>query len=224
MLRKLLLAICAVSLCAGCNKREGTDVASVAEGLEERPIVAIVPFFESSNCGLSWNVSEELTSLLYSRLAKRDKFYLTSVQKVAMQVKRSAPTHDPFSLDYSWVKQAFAGSEFVVFLELMEHVENYRVESTLEAQPASYKESSADLNMSVRIRAVDLRGPKPTIALQEMIHVTHHIPRQFTRANFYQVSWKNENFAISPLGIAHVDLIKTVSSRLEEYLLRAKAS
>ena len=198
-------------------------MSSVAEGIEVRPIVAIVPFIESSKAELSWNVSEELTSLLYQRLAKRDRFYLASPQKVAMQVRKIAPSEEPFSLDFSWVKQAFPGSEFVVFVELLEHVENYRIEKNLPVKPASYKASSADLNISVRLRAVDLRGSQPKIVLQEILHETHHIPRQFTRANFYQVSWKNDNFGISPLGIAHVDLVKTITSRLEDYLLRAKA-
>ncbi len=43
-----------------------------------------------------------------------------------------------------------------------------------------------------------------------------------TKQNFYQVPWKNENFNISPLGIAHADLINTLSSRIEDYIIRSK--
>ena len=214
--------MCALVLLTGCYKKSSTDVTSVAEGINIHPIVALVPVIDSSKSDLPWNVSEELSDLIFRRLAKQDKFYLTSPQKVTMQVKRVNSSQEPFSLDLTWIRRAFSGSEFAVFVELFEHVEKHRIEQLLPVSHVNLKESSADLNISVRVRAVDLRGPYPKIALQEIIHETHHIPRQFTRENFYQVSWKNENFGISPLGIAHDDLVKTIASRLEEYILRAK--
>jgi hypothetical protein len=75
--------------------------------------------------------------------------------------------------------------------------------------------------MSVRVRVIDMRGKQPKIVLQELIHDTHHIPRQFTRANFYQVAWGKESFNISPMGLAHAQLTKEIASRLEDYILLA---
>ncbi len=224
MLRGLLISVSTLVLLSGCLKKGSTDVSTVAEEINARPIVALVPIIDSSKSDLSWNISEELTDMLFQRLAKRDKFYLASPQKVEAQLKRTDAASNPFSTDLSWVKKVFNSSEFVVLLELFEHEERHRLEESRPAIHANLKESSADLNISVRLRAIDLRGETPRIALQEIIHESHHIPRQFTRQNFYQVSWNNDTFSISPLGIAHADLVKSIASRLEEYILRAKVN
>lgn len=73
----------------------------------------------------------------------------------------------------------------------------------------------------MRVRVFDLRGKEPKIVLQELIHDSHFIPRQFTQANFYQVPWGHESFSISPIGLAHAEFTKEISSRLEDYILMA---
>ena len=107
-------------------------------------------------------------------------------------------------------------------LSLFEHNEAARVPHTAQITTSNIQNCSADLNITIRLRIVDLRPFEPKIILQEMIHDTHHIPRQFTRANFYQVSWENEHFHISPLGLAHAELVKDLCNRLEEYILRTR--
>ncbi len=222
MLRIVLGSLASLALLAGCAHKEVTDVASVKEQISTRPIVALVPVIDSSKCDLSWDVSEELTDALFTRLTKRDKFYLASPQKVSSLLQKTNRSSHPFSGDLSWMKQVFKGLEFVVFVELFEHVEQERINEKLPTLSANMKEVSSDLQISIRLRAVDLRSQTPQIALQEILHETHHIPRPFTRQNFYQVAWKNDAFAISPLGIAHQDLVKAITSRLEEYILRCK--
>ena len=86
----------------------------------------------------------------------------------------------------------------------------------------SSADTSANLNMSLRVRMLDLRGPQPSIVLQEIVHDSHHIPKQFTRANFHQVEWGKGSFNISPLGLAHAQLTKEIASRIEDYALLAK--
>ncbi len=62
--------------------------------------------------------------------------------------------------------------------------------------------------MSVRVRVIDVREKTPKVVLQEIVEQSHHVPRQFTKANFNQVPWGDEAFDISPLGIAHDQLCK----------------
>ena len=222
MRRYLLSGISALTLFCGCSENGSNDVSSVAEEIHTRPIVALIPVIDSSKSDLPWNLSKELTDLIFRRCSLRDKFYLVSPPKVISEVKRLDSTKDPFSTDLTWVKRAFSSSEFVVFVELIEHEESHRVPERLPVSTANLEESSADLNITIRIRALDIRGAEPKVVLQELLHESHHIPRQFTRTNFFQVSWDDESFAISPVGIAHNEIVKNIVGRLEEYLLRAK--
>jgi len=218
----LIFVLSLFTLFFGCSKQGTNDAGAVAEEIQVRPIVAVVPLLDSSKNDLPWNLSDELTDLLFKRLAKRDKFYLVSLLKVQSQIKKMNAQMDPFSLDLSWMKRLFDSTEFVVFTELIEHDERPLSPTALPVSDTSLQKSSADMNITLRLRVFDVRGAEPKIVLQELLHETHRIPRQFTRQNFFQVSWKDENFNISPLGMAHDDLIKTLAGRLEEYLLRAK--
>ena len=114
------------------------------------------------------------------------------------------------------MKKSFQGDQFVVFLELVEHEEVYKQD---RKKTADISECSADLNMSMRVRVFDLRGTEPKIVLQEMVHDSHFIPRQFTQTNFYQVPWGHESFSISPIGLAHAEFTKEIASRLEDYIV-----
>jgi hypothetical protein len=76
----------------------------------------------------------------------------------------------------------------------------------------------------MRVVVVDNRGQQPEVILQEIVHDSHFIPRQFNQYNFHQVSWGNEEFTISPLGMAHTQFLKEISSRIEDYILLAQSS
>jgi len=71
------------------------------------------------------------------------------------------------------------------------------------------------------VRVLDLRTPEPKIVLQELIHDVHFIPRQFTQSNFHQIAWGQAGYETSPLGIAHEELTKEISLRLEDYIIHA---
>ena len=75
--------------------------------------------------------------------------------------------------------------------------------------------------MTARIKVVDLRSEKPQIVLQELIQDTHFIPKRFSRFNYEQVIWGQENYNLSPLGLAHSALSKEIARRVEDYILLA---
>jgi hypothetical protein len=131
--------------------------------------------------------------------------------------KNLKDSYDPFGIDVSWAKQVFAKEQFVVFLELLEHQEVAAYKTAKNNKQAA----PADLNMSVRIRILDLRSNRPQIVLQEIVHDSHHIPKQFSRANIDQIPWGKENYHVTPLGMAHIALTKELVSRLEDYILLA---
>lgn len=73
--------------------------------------------------------------------------------------------------------------------------------------------------MSMRVRAFDLRGNEPLVILQEIVHHSHHVPRPFTSENFFQVSWENAAFNITPVGLAHANFTKEIAKRIDDYIL-----
>lgn len=207
-------------LACGCNKNNNQDSAQLYQS-QNRPVVAIVPLIDrTSNPDISWSLSEELTTGLRRQLQQRDKLYLLSEQKMHALTKNLKDSYDPFGIDVSWAKQVFAKEQFVVFLELLEHDE-VAAYKTNQNSTQSAPSAPADLNMSIRIRILDLRSNRPQIVLQEIVHDSHHLPKQFTKAHFDQIAWGKENYHVTPLGMAHAALTKEVVSRVEDYILLA---
>jgi hypothetical protein len=211
-MRSVTLVLCAGLLFAavGCNKNENNESAYLQQ--KAKPLVAFFPIFDrTENAGVSWNLSDELTTGVQRKLAQKGDFSFVANEQVRAMTKKIVGERDPFAADVSWMKRQFKGAEFVVFSEVLEH----------EEVPVSYinvQSSPANLNMSVKVRIVDLRAENPRIVLQEILHESYHIPKQFTKENFRQIAWGKENYHVSPVGIAHSKLIKEIASRIDDYV------
>lgn len=201
---------------SSCQETSSQMEAHVQSSMRQRPVVTIVPIIDSTSHTYSWNLSDELTSQLHYRLSQKDRFYLTDFSQAHARIRNLNDSQNPFGPDFSWVKKAFHGDEFVAFLELVEHQEVLRKDSSKKTDP---NQCSADFNMSMRIRVFDLRGKEVKVILQELVHSTHFIPRQYTQRNSPILSWKEEGFHTSALGLAHGGMIKEVASRLEDYIV-----
>jgi hypothetical protein len=213
---KFIIASAALVLCAGCEKEQHTsNQARFYENGRAKPIVALVPVIDNSQSDISWNLSDEFTSSVHYRLMQKDRLYLVDVEKVRATTKKLKEFHNPFDIDLSWIKKAFFENEFVIFMELFSH-EEVPVSSK---EATSHKDAPLELMMKMRVRVIDLQGEEPKIALQEIISNSHYIPKQFNRDHFTQVEWGNENYNISPLGVAHAQMAKEIASHLEDYIL-----
>lgn len=205
---------------AGCNKDQNSeDKNSMARSTEyshsSQPTVAIVPVFDrTENNGVSWNLSDELTTVISRKLAQKENLHIAPGQKVRTLTKKIVGSRDPFAADLSWMKRVFSEDQFVVFMELLRHEE-------VSASSASPERSDADLHISMKLRIVDLRADAPRIVLQEIVHSSQHLPKHFNKMNMQQVAWGQDNFHISPVGTAHAKLIKELSARIEDYVLLA---
>jgi hypothetical protein len=204
----LLPALCLVI--AACeNKGSDQETSHIEKPVQGKPIVAVVPMFDSSESGLSWDPSYELTVLMREKLYQNDRLYMVSPDKVKATLKKLKASHDPFAQNTNWIKSTFAGSEFVAFMELIEH----------EEIPTYEGDSPANLSMKVRIRVFDIRGEHPKAILQEVVHDVQHTPKAFNKNNFYQVPLGDELYPVSPLGMAHEELAEEVAARIQDYIL-----
>ncbi len=207
------VVMCLALLGMGCYNN-GSETALKQDSVKNKPIVAIVPIIDRSDSDLTWNLSDEFTHSVRERLFLRDNLYLISPEKINSVTKKLTESNDPFGPNTAWIKKAFPKNEFVVFMELVRHDE-------VPNSASSPKDSAAQLTMTMRVRVFDIRGDQPKVVLQELVQNCEQIPRQFTKLNFEQVPYGNDMFDISPLGMAHAQLTKELSSRIEDYILLA---
>jgi hypothetical protein len=185
--------------------------------VQTKPVVSIVPVIDNTNNTYAWNLSDELSSAIYNRIARKDRVIVNRSSQVRSKANQIAEGQNPFGPDVAWMKKVFQGDQFVAFLELVEH-EEVPQQSKKKVDVQNW---SADLNMSMRIRVLDLRGNEPKAILQEIVRQSHYIPRPFAQPGFFQVSWSDECFNISPIGLAHSDFTKEIALHIEDYILRA---
>jgi hypothetical protein len=220
MLKKiipLILMVASVLFVSSCQK-EDEDAAFVPSASSSKAVVAVVPVIDNSHSDVSWSLSEEFTYAIYDRLAQKNQLFLIEAQKVRSLTKKLPENCNPFDQDLQWVKKIFSEDDFVVFLELVDHQET----PILGQRKSSPRDCAAELNMTMRVRVLDIREAEPKIVLQELIHDSHHIPKQFTRFNFTQVAWGETTYSISPLGLAHAQFSKEIANRVTDYILIAK--
>lgn len=216
-MKKYLLSsvLCMMALSTGCEKSSSSENA--VSQVARKPSVAIVPLIDNSEQNVGWSLSDEFTYTLCSKLMQKGQLDLALPDRLRTQMKKVKGQNNPFGEDLLWIKSAFSKEDFVVFLELVEHSET-PTETTKTAAPETL---SAQLNICVRLRILDLRGNEPKVTLQELFQDSHFIPRQFTKHNFDQVGWNTEEFALTPMGIAHSQLIKELKTRIEDYIMLA---
>jgi hypothetical protein len=206
-------------IAGGCNdNNQNSSTAYHQPNVQAKPIVSIVPIIDNTNHNCTWNLSDELSSSIYVRIAQNDNVIVNKSSQVRGKAKQISEGQNPFGPDISWVKKIFQGDQFVAFLELVEHEEVPRQD---RKNPTDPENCSADLKMSMRIRVIDIRENEPRIVLQELLHDSHYIPRPFNQVNFFQVSWGDDFFSISPIGMAHADFTKAIANRIEDYILTA---
>lgn len=203
---------------SSCQKNNDSSTA-LSTTSSTKPAVAVVPLIDNSEHSLKWNIADEITYTLCTKLDQKKLFQLALPSKIRMQTKRMKGSYNPFGNDISWVKQVFAEEDFVVFLELLEH----REVPTATDKAITPAMNSAELKLGLRLRIIDNRSETPKVTLQEILQDSHFIPKQFNQYNFEQCSWDNEEFTLSPVGMAHSQLIKEVKDRIEAYILTAKA-
>lgn len=202
-----LLALAALS----CGRSGTQEVSRFHEDGRAKPSVAIAPLLDTTSFDASWSLSEELTEGVTKLVASTGQIFVRS------QADSSLSEH-PFGSDLSWMKRDFPGQEFVAFLELVEHEF-----SPVKAKGVPAQEASANLNMAVRLRVVDLRSNNPKIVLQEMVRDTYFVPKTLIPTDYAADPWGTESYARSPMGIAHGLLTNELANRISEYILLAKS-
>jgi hypothetical protein len=217
MRKQFLFSLFSLSILLASCQKNNESYSTASQVPQAKPLVAIAPVVDHSESDLGWDLSDEFTYCVSTKLIQ-NKFRVVDPQKTKTQIKKAKVHTNPFGDDLSWTKTTFPGDDFVVFMELIEHREQLRDAENNKKPELSH----ADLNLALRLRIIDLRKEKPLIVLQEIIQDSHFVPRQLTSYNQQQAPWNSEGFSISPIGIAHASLIKELSARIEDYIVLSR--
>lgn len=208
---RYILVLTALAFLASCNRGSNDEMSRFHEDGRIKPSIAIASMLDTTNFDASWSLSDELTDGVMNQIASTGQVYVHSEQE-------SPFIQNPFDLNLGWMKREFHSEEFVAFLELVEHEFTPVITSGITAQ-----EASNNLNMSVRLRVVDLRPDTPKIVLQEMIRDSYFIPKTLIPCDYTVEVWGTENYRKTPMGVAHAQLITEIANRITDYILLAKS-
>lgn len=208
---RYLLPILSLIFAVSCSRTHHEEMSRFHEDGRVKPTVAIASILDSTSFDSNWSLSDELTHGIMNQIAARGEIFVHGEQE-------SPFTQNPFEMDLSWMKREFHAEEFVAFLELVEH-EFVPVKNT----GSTINDSANNLNMSLRLRVVDLRADEPKIVLQEMIRDSYFIPKTLIPCDYSQTVYGTDAYRKSPMGIAHAGLIQQVASRINDYILLAKS-
>jgi hypothetical protein len=186
-----------------------------------KPKVALIPVFDRSGAETSWNLSDELTEMIENRMDQTGQFYITQDFETLGKVLMNQADLNPFFEEMNWVKESNSATEFLIFVELVEH----------KVTPSNSKGifsltmlQSYTLDMSIRIRVIDIRGQSPKVILQEITQQSFHIPWRFTSFDYKKSGWSKTTFYLSPMGSAHAQMVKRITKQIHDYILLAKSN
>ncbi|MBI5274561.1 MAG: hypothetical protein HY860_05860 [Chlamydiales bacterium] len=205
----LLAFICA------CQQNKIVSQTKYHDDGRAKPIIAICPITDSSDSSFYWSLPDEFYFQLSSNIKKDNQLYLTPANQVF--VPGIQPSH--LFYEQNWRSKEKYPFEYVCLLEIIEHSFTARDTSKKE------KRSSQDLDITVRIKVIDLRkSDRPSVILQEIIHQRNFLPWQFSFINYEKVNWEKTSFYFTPLGMAHKRMTKTLVKRIEEYILLSQVA
>jgi hypothetical protein len=211
----LFLIVC---LSTGCSSRsQYSEQFQYEDDGRAKPKVALVPVFDHSKSTTPWSLSEEFSEAIEERFFQSEKFFLTADLRVLGKTQGSSSEVSPFYGDISWLSEINSQSEFVVFVELLEH--------TLSAKPPTGLKMTTPytLTISFRIRVVDLREEQPKVILQELQQETFNLSWHTASVNYKKDGLGKMTFRFSPLGLAHGQMTKKITGQVQDYILIAKS-
>lgn len=204
----LLISLFAIS----CN-RCCEETTRFHDDGRAKPVVVIPSMIDTTSYDAPWSLSEEFTSMIVNQVSSSGEIFVFAKEDFPV-------SENPFSSDLSWMKKEFSSQEFVVFLELVEHE---AVPATNGKKNFNPYEVSTNLEMSVRVRVIDLRGMQPKIVLQEMVRDSYFIPKTILPTDYTAAGWGTEEYRKTPMGIAHSQLAQEIANRISDYILLAKS-
>ncbi|MBN2479165.1 MAG: hypothetical protein JXA94_02960 [Parachlamydiales bacterium] len=208
MFRSFLYFILLSLVLVSCKDNSTSqNVSRYYDDGRSRPVIGIGSVVDSTSYEVPWSISEELTQLVRNNLSKNKSLYLSSSDDIDASLTNS---DNLFSANIDWMNSRFDKNEFVVFLELIKH---HDIE----------KDNATNLDMSLRLRIVDIRSKTPKLVLQEVIKDNFYISKSSYKTDYTKTVWGSQEYENSRMGIAHKQLASQIADRISDYVSLSKS-
>lgn len=183
-----------------------------------KPKVALIPVIDSSSHELPWSLSDEFSDLIYLKLFETGNFYFTSDFEQVGKNPFISKEMNPFAEDLQWLLEMSSPTEFMIFVELFKHRLTEKEKSLLHVT------QNYTLDISFRVKVVDIRVSPPRVVLQELFEDSFQIAWKLDSVDYKNRGWSKTAFFLSPIGIAHMQMCKQMTKQIEDYILLSQAN
>jgi hypothetical protein len=177
--------------------------------------VLLLPMHQCFENRLPWDLCKELSSCIQQRLSLRENLHLEPNKKLGKKI-RSFIDNFSFNNNVSIspdIGSLFPNEEFVIFTKLLKHEEEPIKKPFSEQSPTN-------LQIEIELLVLDFRKATPTIVVQESISRKVEIPKEFNQYNFEQISWGQDGFYTTPLGLIHLEIAREIAAHIESSILK----
>jgi hypothetical protein len=196
-------------LTTSCGQSRSSYQTGFHDNGRKKPKIAICPIFDTSESEIGWSLGEEFSRQIKKQITDKGHLFLVEDKDVVIPPV-SAPH---LFFEQNWASKTKYPYEFVCIIEVVEH------EFTSRDTTKPGKIASQDLDITLRIKVLQLTQSTPVVVLQEFIHQRNYIPWGLTFINYQKIDWQNIGFGLTPVGAAHKKIIKSVAQRIEDYIL-----
>lgn len=182
-----------------------------------KPVVALLPLIDDSELDNSFDLPNELTKSMRCEIRNSGELYLLPHNEVEMHLSQMGKA-DIFGKKDALLSQHFCNADFVVLTELISHeIIPYEVNTNIIKSILDRK----TLQISMRIKILDVRDSAPHIVLQEILTNQYPILRRDLEIDLNNLQIDSENYKYSSICRAHQQLVYTVVKRMEEVIRSA---
>jgi hypothetical protein len=214
-MRAFFLTLIMTSLiCGGCSPRYSDCTLYQLSG-RQKPIVAVLPVVDhTEQTELVWDLSREFTDEIRKRVYNSKRIYLLR-EGGNIETAKLLSTPNPQAIAKSSIDD-LGSVQFVVVTELLEQKEA-PFSMGKNAKPI-HSDAGMILSVGLRVRVIDVRRDTPKIILQEVLEDDFVVARAYMQNDYARTPWGSEAFSRTPMGMAHIRLVKELVSRVEAYI------
>jgi hypothetical protein len=197
---------CALATCwlVSCGKAQEPQKPDQPSPAPTHLRVALIPVMSHIRVDLPWDVTDELTETLRTKMADGTCF--------SVQVIDSASIDKIGSNEVAESKVDLF--DRLIFVELLQHEQKDEVEPKEEVvHPLSH------LFMGVRMRIIDISQGRVEVIRDEVVESSHPLPRSNHLVDYRQNPWGSSSYEMTPLCVAHGRLGSELFEAMREGLL-----
>lgn len=208
------LALSALA-CISCGRHYGDATPFQSSG-GAKPIVAVLPVIDNSKIdSLHWDISQEMTERINTRIVDSSRLYLLREQK-DKALAEALNNPNPKAINASAIRN-LGDADYAIVTELVEQKVLPNAHPKVAARP-HLANSSATLHIAMRVRVLDVRSETPKVILQEILCEDYEIARPYLFVDYTKNGWGEQSYERTPMGLAHSKIVRDLVAHTEGYI------